>query len=1372
MRSRRWAIILAFLLAGLAVVFSYHRLGQRVNGRLQTLVQSRLEPLLAAGWSIDSVKVQWGAVHLLGLRFRERHSPYELSVSDVRIGYSFFQLLKHRFKPRSLPQQILLTEPELTLHFGRRQTTTAALDSARLSHAAAGVDFVRALVISNGRIVYADTSEKRFEVVRRVSGYVYALPGGRALARLAGALRGSERIGVEVTAKADFNRRQLDTLRIRILDVRLGGVFPFLLPSYLAVDRGRLAGQFELVEEPASPYGFDLNGKLSLTEASVRLKGARISADSLDFLARIRHWNVEIERGYARLNGSPVVLTGAVYDLLNPRFRIRLSSEAFDVGRFQKEVGFDFPLQPRGAVGLDFQIRGDYRNPTIAGAVRADTLRVDGKTLAQVSAEMALQDSVFALRKLRARGAGLVLSGSVWFDFARSARPVAVHLAAEGSLPEFLGLGNRQARADSLGLELRGHLTGGAVSGLVRVRLANQSDSTVCRLSGRLKVSNRELAWSLRASEGEFEGHGLVRFGEATGSPLDYVEVRAQQIEELVSGLGFLRVPLTRLPAWGVNVQLAGRPDRLESELRIRHGLGLDRRTVLLGIGSLRRTPTVGLQGDYQLVYTPAVRHQMFGDLQFDLSDSAGVKRFVGRMNLGGGLRAEFSHGAGRTRVALSLARVPLEQLLGVDASVLKGLLGGAVHLTVNDSVVTAMANLSGTEIFAHGVGPFDLELSARGGREEIAVDSLWLSKAGKTWLQGRGFVDLRQRAVEAFVRSDSVRLLKLLNALGVGDSLFDATCSLWARAEGSLEHPTIVGELLAANGRFWREPFDLLRVAFGPESNQDQLDTTWVLHVGHLMLARTGVYDLEGWGRLPLSKTGHLALNLRGTVDVLHLVADLQGFLRNPVSRGRLQLRVGGSWSHPQVLAAEVRLEDGTTEFSSILPPVKDVRGLVRLEPGNFLHLVDLSGKMGGEPFRISTVASVDSLCDCHLEPFRLPGIGLTIGIFEFESGPKGVPLNLYGLQEKGNFGKYEFLGLNPGEKFWLAGPWEKPVIRGLWKLRDVEFQYPFVAGAAGKRSWFLDMLKRAEWNLRLLPVKDVRYVRYIPSALDNVYVNLLIDERGEGILLTGSPADGTFRLVGRIESTRGMVEYLDMNFQVENAGAEFDRHSLYPVVWGRARTTVTDTTGIPANVYLTLQTEDLTEERSLGDDVRNRQRIGRWNEIRFKLSSDNPNFGTTEGQILGALGYSSRNLRQKAAEVVGISADNMLFRPLYRPVERSLAKVFGLDMVRFSSRFARNFIEWNLSNQPVSSWYLLRSTRWQVGKYLSNNLFLNYTGEIEAALPYQYHKQGLGLRHTLGLEYRISPDLVLEMIYDYDSLLLHQKSDRRILLRHYFPF
>jgi len=55
---------------------------------------------------------------------------------------------------------------------------------------------------------------------------------------------------------------------------------------------------------------------------------------------------------------------------------------------------------------------------------------------------------------------------------------------------------------------------------------------------------------------------------------------------------------------------------------------------------------------------------------------------------------------------------------------------------------------------------------------------------------------------------------------------------------------------------------------------------------------------------------------------------------------------------------------------------------------------------------------------------------------------------------------------------------------------------------------------------------------------------------------------------------------------------------------------------------------------------------------------------------------------------------------------------------------------------------------------------------------MDYRYQHEGFGLSHKVGLEYRINPSLLLQMEYDYNSLMLMRREDKRILLRHSFPF
>jgi hypothetical protein len=139
---------------------------------------------------------------------------------------------------------------------------------------------------------------------------------------------------------------------------------------------------------------------------------------------------------------------------------------------------------------------------------------------------------------------------------------------------------------------------------------------------------------------------------------------------------------------------------------------------------------------------------------------------------------------------------------------------------------------------------------------------------------------------------------------------------------------------------------------------------------------------------------------------------------------------------------------------------------------------------------------------------------------------------------------------------------------------------------------------------------------------------------------------------------------------------------------------------------------------------------------------------------------------------------------------VERQLERHLGLDVVRLSSRFTRNFLVANFNNDTASrlaspapgenhkenaALAMLQSTRLLVGKYLWSDLYLNYIGQVEVGpdetLATTTLKPRPLLRHTLGLEYRINPAMMLQFEYDYNPLLVNNRDDSRIWLRHSFP-
>jgi len=466
---------------------------------------------------------------------------------------------------------------------------------------------------------------------------------------------------------------------------------------------------------------------------------------------------------------------------------------------------------------------------------------------------------------------------------------------------------------------------------------------------------------------------------------------------------------------------------------------------------------------------------------------------------------------------------------------------------------------------------------------------------------------------------------------------------------------------------------------------------------------------------------------------------------------------------------------------LGSVMPEIKNISMKAKLEQDGFLNVEYISGKVKRRDFVFSNIRSLSNSETAKLQPFLIQGMGLDLGIFTLETSEKGIPMNIPGLMEKGELGYFHFSGLNDKEKFYFAGPFEKPYLRGKLFLQNVNFTFPFIKSKSKEKKSYpvVEVLRSVEWDVDAGTGKDLHYQRQIPSGLDNVYLDLIVDARVGGLSFDGIINDKTFAVSGFLESSRGNVEYLNLDFQILKAGIEFDmdvtrnsdveaKNKLLPIIFGQARTTVTDSTGFPYYIYLTLLTTDPVTGYT--------QKRGRFGDVSFQLTSENSALGDSEGEILASLGYSPENLRGMATDLIGISADNLVFRPLFRPFERQLEQKLGLDMVRFSSRFTRNLIEMNVSEERnyliESNLFLLRSTKLMIGKYLADQIFLMYSGQLEAGMDIRYQHEGFGLSHKVGLEYRINPSLLLQMEYDYNSLMLMKRDDKRILLRHSFPF
>jgi len=378
---------------------------------------------------------------------------------------------------------------------------------------------------------------------------------------------------------------------------------------------------------------------------------------------------------------------------------------------------------------------------------------------------------------------------------------------------------------------------------------------------------------------------------------------------------------------------------------------------------------------------------------------------------------------------------------------------------------------------------------------------------------------------------------------------------------------------------------------------------------------------------------------------------------------------------------------------------------------------------------------------------------------------------------------------GKEESESFYFFGPVEKPQVRGKVILSESRVTFPFLV-EEGEVSDFeedkvMDFLMNINWDVTAISGTGNRYFVDIPAVIGEVYLDLNIDNVSEGLDFTGRLSDESFKVGGSVESTRGRVEYLDINFRVDRFGIVFNKFELLPEVYGRAWTTTRDSLDFPRDVYLVLYTIDPETKQEVAQ--------GRWEDFRFKLISSDPGIGETQENVLAYLGYSVDNISSKAGDIGASLTDNLLIRPLVRPLERKMERGLRLDYVRLSLQITSNLLYFGLQPRwkflPESSYLrfgyintfdpallLLQSSEITIGKYVLNDFYFTYSGQLVSI----YDEPKLGLNHRFGVEYRLLQNLLLE--FEYDRFLFkptyslqydrNRFQDFRIRLKHSFNF
>ncbi|MBC8204422.1 MAG: translocation/assembly module TamB domain-containing protein [FCB group bacterium] len=1086
------------------------------------------------------------------------------------------------------------------------------------------------------------------------------------------------------------------------------------------------------------------------------------------------HWNFSISAaqnilditGYGRFLESDLNVNGVVNDLFNPD--ISLWIEGKDIALEKLSALLDPKLKLKGSLQTSLNIMGKPPKMELTYHLESPEINHNDLTAKDISAEGKYSNKKVYIKNLQAQILESGLKGGGVIDLTNIKRP---EIDFKG---EYLGEGN----IDKLITDLED-----LIWDSLKLSFTAKGNIKNIRLKGRYNIIKKEIAHPLK---GDFDYRrkqlSLTEqsgFGDSLNLSIDFNR-RSPDFIAAGSNLQILfpegrNIPFIKDTSAITSIKAAGNPD----SFKVDFSLSLpDFRFNTSSVVTHRQEWRAESAYDFSL--NDSVSYS--GDILLGLSNDTLT---LENLTIGNLLTAWGTMDIKRGEIFQAEARIeniPLDSLLfavgNKDWRNFQGELRAAVNLEGDVINPHAEVNIHLAKGVFYGVGGYWGSVLANLDQDIVEVAEFDFGNMENIIFQGGGRLNLREKLIDFAIKGKQADPDMILSALLGWNKAVTGKADFNLLLSGGLKNPVMEAGIRISDGSLFKINFDQMAGWVTLEMGED-IEPRLVIPDLHLI--KNGGYNVNVTGSLPLNG-GEIDLSINASGKLLSPFPNISNFFTNAQGIGQLNAEIRGTTDSVIIQKASVTLENGRLEMKKVAKRIDDIKLSVVLE-NNFIHVENLSGNVDKVPFKIYTVPEAATV-DGKLEPWIIGNTGIKLGVIVIEVSQPGLKLKIPPFSPPDETITILVEGKKAGEKAYIAGPEKNPVVRAKVRVSDgvIDYPHPKSGGTStGISKSINDLLDRIKWDLEIVPDKGLTYrkeftgmqetplVKNISDLFTRVSVDLNVEKRVEGLEAAGIIVEDNFGLRGRIASVRGTTSFLDLDFRVQEFGVEFVATEALPWVWGYATTTHRDTLG--RNITITLRVVEIDRETGqVGQKAR-------WDKFTFMLED---NLGNSQEQILSYLGYSPETLSGKMTDVPLKQVDKAFFGAWLVTLERELRNIFGVDYLRINPAVAQNLLEESLFNPAIDTasyidWRTryLRRSKITIGKYITDDLFFYYSGQLQAGNSDLDRRERLGVVHNWNLEFNLptsGANLQTILGYEYDNL--ERKADVRISIRYTFNF
>jgi hypothetical protein len=361
------------------------------------------------------------------------------------------------------------------------------------------------------------------------------------------------------------------------------------------------------------------------------------------------------------------------------------------------------------------------------------------------------------------------------------------------------------------------------------------------------------------------------------------------------------------------------------------------------------------------------------------------------------------------------------------------------------------------------------------------------------------------------------------------------------------------------------------------------------------------------------------------------------------------------------------------------------------------------------------------------------------------FYTDDKGIPVKIPELAIPSFIGSSVLLrDYSSGEPRFdvtLTGSAEKPKIAGWVLLENTRFTFPSADKSSGGGGGVLP--EGTEFDLELRAAKNTRY----ENSFADAWINGSLFLRG---------AKGSLAADGVIDTQRGVIQYLGIEFNIINVKIEVIGNHVYITAEGETEAYSPNKAGSEI-IVLAIDRSDINS-LNVRFYSRDDPALDSQTALARVTKTEQTTAVSSSERILGII--SEFDLRQQALRLF----DSGFATPLTRTVLRRTGLVDNFKVSYVSADTRDPALE-----QDTSLASLLLGTKYSVEKNLTNQFLLGYSLTFDR---YNQMERSLDLKHEIEMRYRIGSNLFLSGSYELESESSLHRPDRKLMLQHQIRF